>query len=190
MTITDPSDSWMSRTFSMPESDTIQRLKLLVLDVDGVLTDGSLYVDDEGRASKRFSIKDGLGIKLWYRAGHKCAIISGHLHPGTGHRFAKLGIEDIALGVSPKLPVFEALLSQHGLSPEEVAMVGDDIVDLPLLKRAGFAASVSDGHPLVREHCDFVSERPGGDGAVREIIEYLLQSKGLFEALVAQEEST
>lgn len=153
-------------------------VQMLVLDVDGVLTDNTVFVGSDGTDFKRFCIADGLGIKLLMQAGVRVAIISGHASESTVRRFRSLGIEDVAVGVTEKRPVFEELLKRHDVAAARTAAVGDDLLDLPILRAAGWAATVPAAPPVVRDASDYVTSRAGGDGAVREIAELLLHASG------------
>ena len=157
----------------------LDAIKLLVLDVDGVLTDGGLYVgSEENHDFKRFSIKDGLGLKLAMHAGLEVAIISGHRSEATRRRFSALGVEDVIVGAEDKRRPFADLLEKHGLSPENAAVMGDDLPDIPLLGVAGFAITVPDAPDEVKAVADHVTERHGGHGAVREVVELVLKAQG------------
>ncbi len=160
------------------------RLQLLVLDVDGILTDGRLYVGADGQDWKAFSILDGAGIKLWMQAGFRVAVISGHASEAVKRRFERLGVTEVHVGVAEKRPVLDQILAKAGLSPASIAVMGDDLVDLPLFRGAGFTATVPGAHLEVRARAQFVTERPGGSGAVREVIDLVLKEKGLYAALV------
>ncbi|MEE9394194.1 MAG: HAD-IIIA family hydrolase [Planctomycetota bacterium] len=159
------------------------RLKALLLDVDGVLTDNGLYIDEEGRTSKRFDVRDGQGVVLAQRAGLQVGLISGHDSKAVRERAQGLGISICFTGVKDKIPVYEKVLEQHAWSDDEIAYVGDDLMDLGILGRCGFAATVADAHPLVREIAHFTTRRPGGFGAVRELIEHLLKARGQWTQL-------
>jgi len=167
-------------------ADSLSDIRMLVLDVDGVLTDAGVYIAADGSDTKRFSIKDGLGIKIAMRAGLGIAIISGHASEATVHRFRGLGVEDVIVGAMNKAAPFKELLQRRGLEPRQVAAMGDDLPDLPLLRAAGFAATVPDAPIEVRDVADLVTERRGGDGAVREVIEYILKSQGRWADVVAR----
>lgn len=159
-------------------------IRCLVLDVDGILTDGLLYVAEDGAAMKRFSIVDGAGLVYWQRVGHQVALISGHAFEGVVHRFRALGIEEIHVGIKDKLSVFLDLIARHGLQPREVATMGDDLMDLPLMKRSGFAATVGDAHEECRRVAHYISQRPAGHGAVREVVELILKAQGRLDAII------
>jgi 3-deoxy-D-manno-octulosonate 8-phosphate phosphatase (KDO 8-P phosphatase) len=168
----------------MPVSFDLAPIKLLVLDVDGILTDGLLYVGEDGKAMKRFSIVDGAGLVYWQRAGLKVALISGHAFEGVVHRFRPLGIEEIHVGVKDKLATYLDVTSRHGIAQREVAAMGDDLMDLAILKRAGFAATVSGAHEECRRAAHYIAQRPAGNGAVREVIELILRAQGRLDAIV------
>lgn len=167
----------------MPAFD-LTTIKLLVLDVDGILTDGMLYVADDGKASKRFSIVDGAGLVYWQRAGLRAALISGHASEGVTIRFRALGIEEVHVGVKDKLAVFLDLIGRLGVTAGDVAVMGDDLMDLALLRRAGFAATVATAHEECKRIAHYITEKPAGNGAVREVIELILGAQGRLEAII------
>ena len=156
-------------------------VRLFLTDVDGVLTDGGIVFDSDGREIKRFHVRDGHGIKMLQRAGVEVGIITGRTSEVVSVRARELGISIVRQGSTDKVATWREILAEKGLSPRETAYVGDDIVDLPLLREVGFSASVSDAEDYVRDAADFVSSRQGGRGAVREIIEFLLKSGGAWE---------
>ena len=162
------------------------RVRLLLLDVDGVMTDGRIVFDDRGGEIKAFDVKDGHGLKLLQRAGIRIGIITGRQSPVVERRAAELGIELVYQGAKDKLVPFREILQRTGLDPEAVAYVGDDIVDLPILRLVGFAATVADAHEEVKPHVHYVTERPGGRGAVREICDLLLKETGRWESVTGQ----
>lgn len=166
--------------------ERVEKVKLLVLDVDGVLTDGRLYYHDDGTESKAFNARDGHGIKLAQRAGIEVALISGRSSPCVQKRAADLGITEVVQGPKDKVPVFERLLAEKGLGPEQAAFVGDDLVDLPAMRRAGFAVAVADASEHLFEAAHYVTLAPGGRGAVREVVELILAAQGLWENIVAR----
>jgi 3-deoxy-D-manno-octulosonate 8-phosphate phosphatase (KDO 8-P phosphatase) len=159
-------------------------IKLLVLDVDGVLTDGTLIVNADGSESKSFSVLDGHGIKLWKRAGLKVAFLSGRIAEATEHRARRLEVDYCLQDCRDKLPALEKLLKQANLAPQAVAYIGDDLPDLPPMLYAGFAVAVANAVDEVKQHADFVTTRPGGSGAVREVVEYILKSTGKWDKLM------
>lgn len=162
------------------------KIRLLALDVDGVLTDGGILLHHDGTESKRFNLLDGHGIRMWHRAGLKTAFISGRETLATAHRAKQLEVAYVFQNCHEKLPVFESLLQQTGLDASEVAYVGDDVMDIPLLRRVGFGVAVANAADDVKRHVAYVTEKPGGSGAVREVIEYLLKSAGKWDELMTR----
>jgi 3-deoxy-D-manno-octulosonate 8-phosphate phosphatase (KDO 8-P phosphatase) len=152
-------------------------IELLVLDVDGVLTDGRLYYGPDGEVLKVFDVKDGHGIRRLMRAGVEVAIISGRDSPAVTRRAKDLGIRHVFQGVSDKLAVFQQLLQQLGLQPQVCACVGDDAPDVPIMRAAGLAFSVSDAHQSALDVADIVTPQPGGRGAVRSICDLLISAR-------------
>lgn len=161
--------------------DKLCRINLLLLDVDGILTDGRIIINDRGEETKAFHVRDGHGIKLVQRAGIRVGLLTGRESGVVVHRAAELGIDLVVQGAKDKLIEFEALLERESLTSAEVAYLGDDLIDLPVLRRVGFSATVADGVPEVRAEVDYVSAHAGGDGAVREVCEMLLKAKGVWE---------
>ncbi|MDT8407737.1 MAG: 3-deoxy-manno-octulosonate-8-phosphatase KdsC [Methylococcales bacterium] len=157
-------------------------VRLLVLDVDGVLTDGRLFFDHEGREYKTFHARDGHGLKLLKRCGIEVAVISGRRSDIVELRMRQLGIEHVYQGHEDKVEVFTHLLTRLALPPEACAMVGDDWLDLPLLRRAGLAVAVQDAHDELSAHVDWVTTLPGGQGAVREVCDLLMRAQGHWQA--------
>jgi len=161
-------------------------IELLVLDVDGVLTDGGLIVHSDGSESKRFHTLDGHGIRLWERAGGKVALISGRTSEPVNRRAKELEIVYVLQDCHFKLPALEGLLRDTGLKPESVAYVGDDLMDVPPMRRVGFAAAVANAVEEVKAQADYVTTRAGGQGAVREVIEYILKNSGRWDGLMGR----
>ncbi|HET6574750.1 MAG TPA: HAD family hydrolase, partial [Fimbriiglobus sp.] len=161
------------------------RIELLLLDVDGVLTDGSVVYSDAGEELKRFHVRDGSGLKLWRAAGKRAAIVSGRASAAVERRAAELGIAPVLQGRDDKLRVFEELLAALGLTADRVCAVGDDLADLPVLTRAGLAIAVADACPEVRAAAHRTTIAPGGRGAVREAVEWLLRLQGRWDELIA-----
>lgn len=161
-----------------------KHVKLLILDVDGVLTDGRIVIDDRGVETKCFDVRDGHGIKLLRRANIEVAIITGRQSQVVSHRARELGIDSVYQNIHDKLEVYEAILKEKGLKDGEVSFVGDDIVDLPLLRRVGFSAVVADGIEELKPYADYVSKNRGGRGAVREISELILKAQGKWPELM------
>lgn len=155
----------------------LARIELLVLDVDGVLTDGMLYFSARGEALKSFHVRDGHGLKLIAATGVRLAVLSGRRSAAVGRRMRELGIRDVVQGCADKLAAFEALTRRLGIEPRASACIVDDTPDLPLMAAVGFAAAVADAHPLVRRAAHWVSRRPGGRGAVRELADELLRAR-------------
>jgi len=164
----------------------LQKIRLLLLDVDGVLTDGRIIYGSDGTETKAFDVKDGHGLKMLQRAGIAIGIITGRESTVVKHRARELGIEIVHQGAKDKLVPYRQILAECGLTDEQVAYVGDDIVDLPILRRVGFAATVADCVVDVREHVHYVSSRPGGRGAVREICDLLLRAGGHWDAIAGK----
>ncbi len=165
-----------------------RKIKLLLMDVDGVLTDGRFfYVPSAGGRlveTKGFHSRDGLGFRLAHQAGLKTGFISGRSSPAVEHRAKELGVHFLKQNAREKLEPYQQILGESGLKDEEVCYVGDDIVDLPLLRRVGLAVGVSDGHRLLRRHVHYVTRQAGGNGAVRETIELILSAQGKWEAVL------
>lgn len=159
-------------------------IQLLVLDVDGVLTDGTLIINADGSESKSFNTLDGHGIRMWQRAGLKVVFLSGRPSEPTRYRAEELEIDHVFQDCHNKLEVFESLLKQLGLSADKVAYVGDDLPDLPVIKCTGFGVAVANAVDEVKQYADYVTARRGGDGAVREVIEYILKSTGKWQQLM------
>jgi 3-deoxy-D-manno-octulosonate 8-phosphate phosphatase (KDO 8-P phosphatase) len=162
------------------------RVKLMIFDVDGVLTDGSLHYGADGEALKTFNVYDGLGIKLLQESGVQTAIISARVSPQVAKRAADLAIGFVHQGGHDKLTPFNALLEKTGLTAEQVGFIGDDIVDLPILTRVGFAVAVPGGRKEVLERAHHTTVAQGGRGAVREVCELLLHAQGTYERVLAQ----
>ncbi|MCS3904204.1 3-deoxy-D-manno-octulosonate 8-phosphate phosphatase (KDO 8-P phosphatase) [Methylohalomonas lacus] len=163
-----------------------ERVRLAIFDVDGVLTDGRLILGDDGTEHKAFHVRDGLGLVLMREAGLKVAIISARQSQVTAERMAALGIEYVYQGSQDKAQTYSALLDELDLPAADTAYVGDDLVDLPVLNRAGLAVAVADAHPLVRERADFVTAAAGGRGAVREVCELILDAQQRLAPLLAR----
>lgn len=162
------------------------RIELLLLDVDGVLTDGSI-IYHEGRSEiKAFHVRDGSGLNLWRRAGKRAAIISGRRSANVKMRALELGVRPVVQGAADKLPAFEELLRGQEISAERVCAIGDDVPDLPLLRRCGLAVAVADACPEAIADAHYVTRSPGGRGAVREVIERILQAQGIWQRLVQE----
>jgi len=159
------------------------RIELVIFDVDGVLTDGRLYLGNDGNEYKAFHIRDGHGIKMLLETGVDVAIISGRHAASVERRMMDLGIRHVALGVQDKLAAFNSLLARLDLTADQVAFVGDDLIDLPVMSRVGLAIAVQDADPFVKQHAHWQTPSPGGRGAAREVCELLLEARGQLAAL-------
>ncbi len=168
----------------MAQEPNLADIKLLVMDVDGVLTDGGVIIHPDGSESKVFNVLDGHGIRMWHRAGLKTAIMSGRTAEATKLRAGQLEIAYVYQECTEKVPAFERLLKESDLSANEVAYIGDDVLDLPVMRRAGFAVAVNNATEDVKQHAHYVTSRSGGRGAVREMIEYILKKTGRWTELM------
>ncbi len=169
----------------MTTAGVLQRahgIRLLTCDVDGVLTDGRIYVDDDGREFKAFSALDGVGLKMLMQSGITVAWITGSSAPAVMHRARSLGVSRVVLGAQDKLAPWEALRRELALPPAACAHIGDDLPDVPLFLHCGLAIAVPNAPPSVRAHAHCVTERAGGKGAVREACEMILAAAGALEA--------
>jgi len=158
-----------------------KQLKLLILDVDGVLTDGRLFFDAQGGEYKSFHARDGHGIKLLRQTGVEVAVISGRKSQSVALRMQALGVEYVYQGHENKIAAFEEIIQSMGISPEQAAHVGDDLLDLPIMLRAGLSIAVSDANFAVKEYADWCTETAGGLGAVREVCDFIMQAQGTFD---------
>lgn len=174
----------MSRISADDLSARLRAIELLVLDVDGVLTDGAIAVDDRGVETKHFYVRDGSGIALWRKAGKRVAILSGRRATCVDVRARELGIRPVVQGTPKKRAPFLDLIRGLGVEPERVAFMGDDLPDLAVFPLAGLAACPADAVPEVRAAAHIVTKAPGGRGAVRELIELMLKEQGRWDAAV------
>lgn len=156
-------------------------IRLLIFDVDGVLTDGSLFISDDGQESKAFNSRDGHGIKMLQKHGVIVAIITGRTSKVVEHRMENLGVAHVYQGKLHKLPAFEELLEKLDIGADETAYVGDDIVDLPVMRKVGLAIAVQDAHPLVLTHSHWQTPSCGGRGAARDVCEMLMEARGVLQ---------
>ncbi|MDF1809878.1 MAG: HAD hydrolase family protein [Phycisphaerales bacterium] len=163
-------------------SENISKIELFVFDVDGVLTDGSININDDGSETKAFNVRDGFGFRLWLNAGFKIAIITGRSGEALKHRMRSLGIDEnlIIQGSTNKSVALDDLIEETGISASSIAYMGDDWPDLPAITRAGFSVCPNDAELEVQNACDFVTTRNGGRGAAREAIAHVLNIKGLY----------
>lgn len=162
----------------------LEAIQLLVLDVDGVLTAGELVIHNDGTESKCFHTLDGHGIRMWRRAGLEVALISGRYSGPTQRRADQLEIPHVIQDCHFKLPALQKLLGELNLKPENAAYVGDDLPDLPAIRYVGLGVAPATAVDEVKAHADFITNRPGGHGAVRETIEYILKNSGRWEPLM------
>ncbi|MGD0274806.1 MAG: HAD-IIIA family hydrolase [Syntrophales bacterium] len=177
--------------FEQLDKDLIRRLehvKLLLLDVDGVLTDGRIVMDNHGGEIKHFDVRDGHGLKMLIQLGIDVVLVTGRTSEIVVHRAKDLGIKEVHQGIWNKLGIFDDVLARRGLQPEEAAYIGDDIVDVPIMRRAGVSLTVADASEHVREFADYVARNRGGRGAVREICEMILMAKGLWRDIALRYE--
>jgi 3-deoxy-D-manno-octulosonate 8-phosphate phosphatase (KDO 8-P phosphatase) len=163
---------------------TTQRIKLLCLDVDGVLTDGGIRIDDFGIETKRFHVRDGTGIRMWLGLGYSVAIITGRSGQAVRHRARELGIDLVIQSSKDKQAAFRDLLDQLDLKASQAAMIGDDLPDIPVMTLCGYPMAVADASEEVKELAAYVTERKGGYGAVREAIEHVLRTRDEWEDAV------
>lgn len=162
------------------------RVQLMGFDVDGVLTDGTLYFSSQGDEMKAFSSLDGHGLKMLQRAGVEVAIISGRSSRALELRAANLGIDELHMGVGDKRELLTRLARQRGIGLAQTGYMGDDVVDLPVLRACGFSATVADGHGEVLARVDYVAGKGGGRGAVREVCELIIRAQGKWDAAMAE----
>ena len=167
-------------------NERMKKIKLLILDVDGVMTDGRIVFDSNGVETKFFNVKDGHGIKLVQRAGIEVGIISGRKSQVVANRAAELGISRLYQGALDKLGPYQEILAATGLDDSEVAFMGDDVIDLPVMRRVGFAAAPADAVAEVLPYAHFVARNRGGWGAVRELCDLLLREQGRWDEITAR----
>ena len=169
----------------MSVQDKASRIRLLLFDVDGVLTDGRLVYGPAGERLKTFDVRDGLGLKLAQKAGLKVGILSGRISEALRYRAGELGIDALVMDRSDKKPAFDELLATWKMTPDRIAYMGDDLLDLPVLLRCGLSFAPADAVAEVRERVHKVLLRPGGHGAVREMCEFVLRARGEWDHLIA-----
>lgn len=162
-----------------------QTVRLMIFDVDGVMTDGGLYYTDSGEELKAFNALDGHGLKMLKQSGVQLAIISGRKSKLVEHRAHNLGIDHLVQGAHDKLASFEALIAELGFTPKQCGFMGDDVIDLPVMRRVNFAIAVPDSPTLVRQYAHYVTGARGGHGAVREACEVIMQAQGTLDAQLA-----
>jgi 3-deoxy-D-manno-octulosonate 8-phosphate phosphatase (KDO 8-P phosphatase) len=172
--------------YSVELIERARRITTVVLDVDGVLTDGRIIYDEDGDELKHFDVQDGAGLVFWHRAGLKSAIITARKAKLIKRRAKELHIDFLRQRALVKLPVYEGLLKRWKLSDEQMCVIGDDLMELPLLRRAGLAVAVPNAVEEVRAISHYVTSRPGGRGAVREVIDLLLKANGSWDQVIAR----
>jgi YrbI family 3-deoxy-D-manno-octulosonate 8-phosphate phosphatase len=168
----------------MKLTDQCRGIELILSDVDGVLTDGGVWYDNQGVESKQFHIRDGLGIKLWQRAGFRFGILTARTSHIVKLRAAELGIEIVRQGFEMKLPVAQELIRELGLTPPQVCFIGDDLADLPVIRHVGLGVAVADAAAEVRAAAGYITKTPGGRGAVRELVETILKAKSRWDDVI------
>ena len=174
-------------TVSIPGRRAVaSRIRALVLDVDGVLTDGRLHVGPHGEMLKTFNVKDGLGLKLLMAAGYHVAVITARESLMVRNRMEELGIEEVMMGRRDKKLALRTMMLRLDLTPDRVAYMGDDILDLPAMNMAGFSMAPADAHPLVRKRASWTASMPGGGGAVREACDELLSATCNLESFIEE----
>ncbi len=167
----------------MKLEERLSNVELLLLDVDGILTDGRIMIDNNGVETKAFDVTDGHGLKMLQRAGVEVGIITGRRSDVVDHRALELGIEEVNQGARDKLQVLRRIIAKRTISPERIAYMGDDVVDLPVLLQVGLSITVPEAAEAIREKVDMVTLHSGGSGAVREVCEKIIKAKGLWEEL-------
>jgi 3-deoxy-D-manno-octulosonate 8-phosphate phosphatase (KDO 8-P phosphatase) len=166
--------------------DRARRVKLILMDADGVLTDGKIIFLSGASEAKMFDSKDGVGIKLAQRAGLKTGVISGRESEALQRRCEELGMDEIHQRVFEKLSAYEEIIARLGLTDEECCFIGDDLVDAPVLKRVGLPVTVADGHPALEPIVAYVTERAGGSAAVREVVDIIIKAQGKWDKVVGR----
>jgi 3-deoxy-D-manno-octulosonate 8-phosphate phosphatase (KDO 8-P phosphatase) len=168
----------------IPNPEKILPIRFLLVDVDGVMTDGGITYSSDGSEIKTFNVKDGSGLMWWRRAGHAAGIVTGRSSPMVLRRAKELEIEFVEMDAKHKLPAFERILAAAGVSSEEVAVIGDDLPDLPLVKRAGLGIAVADAVDELKDAAAMITSKNGGKGAVREVIELILKTQGRWDVIM------
>jgi 3-deoxy-D-manno-octulosonate 8-phosphate phosphatase (KDO 8-P phosphatase) len=174
----------MHMTIDRRLRERAKSVRLIMMDVDGVLTDGRILYSADGTEIEAFYVRDGLGLRAAQRAGILTAVLTGRVSGAVARRAKELGIPEIHQGIPDKVETYETLLRRHGLTDEAVAYVGDDLNDLPLLARAGFSAAPADAAEEVKAKVAYVTVQPGGRGAVREVIELILKAQGKWKGVM------
>jgi 3-deoxy-D-manno-octulosonate 8-phosphate phosphatase (KDO 8-P phosphatase) len=164
----------------------LNEIKIVIIDVDGVLTDGKIILDANGKESKSFYVQDGTGITYLHRAGIKTAIISGRESKAVVHRAKELCIEDVYQGIHNKIEAYEKILKKHRIKDDETCYIGDDLIDLPILRRVGFSVAVPNAPLELKRSVSYVTSAPGGYGAIREVTEKILKSQGKWDMILSR----
>ena len=170
------------KTSTWPKN--LKDIQLLLLDVDGVLTDGSIIYSDEDSETKVFNVKDGYGLKLVMSTGIKVGLVTGRTSKALHRRCRDLGIKYIYDGVQQKAPLLDKIVLETGVGADNTAFIGDDLPDIPLMRRIGLSIAVADAHEMVRDYSDWITSAPGGRGAVREVCDALLKARGDWDKLM------
>jgi len=168
--------------------EKIKSVRVLILDVDGVLTDGKIIVDDAGRETKNFNVADGHGLKMLMRYEVEVIFLTGRTSQVVNHRALDLGVNEVYQGVWNKLEVFEEIIRKKHIAAAETAFVGDDVVDVPVLRRVGFSATTAEAPTDLKNVVDYITHRQGGGGAVREICDIILKAQGKWPEVAAKYE--
>ena len=173
----------MSTHFPILEtpSERATKVKLVIFDVDGVLTDGSFMIGDDGQQYKSFYTKDGQGMRMLQDSGVQIGIITGRTSDVVKHRMSELGIKHVYQGQRDKIAAFETIIKAEGVTPEQVAYVGDDVIDLPVMRRVGLAIAVRDAEAIVKHYAHWVTPRDGGKGAARDACEHIMRSQNTLD---------
>jgi 3-deoxy-D-manno-octulosonate 8-phosphate phosphatase (KDO 8-P phosphatase) len=161
--------------------DKAKKIELVIFDIDGVMTDGGLFFDNQGGEYKAFNSLDGHGLRMLQECGVRVAVITGRKSELVEHRMRDLGVSLLYQGYRDKKPAFKALLKEVGLRKDQITYVGDDVVDLPVMSQLDFAIAVQNAHPFVKQHAHWITNRSGGKGAVRDVCEFLLEARGMLD---------
>jgi len=184
MTLSGPTPGGETAHSTSAKNEKLKEIRLLLLDVDGVMTDGRITYTEAGVESKSFNVKDGLGIRLAMDAGIRVGIVTARTSEALRHRCRNLAIDLVFDGVKNKRAVLDDIVATTGVSAHQIAFMGDDLQDLPLMRCVGLSVAVADAHDLLIEHADMVTIRRGGHGAVREVCESLLKAQGAWERIM------
>lgn len=165
----------------MSLKETCSKIELILSDVDGVMTDGGIYIIDDGQQMMKFHIRDGMGVRLWREAGKRFGIVTGRKLDAIRRRAADLWLDIVRLGVDDKLPAVDELAAEFSITREQVCYIGDDLLDLATIRAVGMGVAVADAVEDVRHAAKYVTSVPGGEGAVREVVELILKNTGRWE---------